>query len=289
MADPGLLIEAHGVTVRIGGSELLSNVDIGVRAREAISLIGPNGAGKTTLIRVLLGLLKPSAGRVWRRPGLVVGYVPQRFRIDPVLPLTVRRFLTIGAGGRRDTTPALAAVGAGHLAQASMHELSGGELQRVVLARALMREPGLLILDEPAQGVDFNGQLELYELIARIRRERGCGVLLVSHDLHVVMGATDRVVCLNRHVCCSGAPETVSRHPEYLGLFGPRAAAALAIYSHDHDHAHDLAGEVVALPDERSPAEPSAPSEAGSSERARADVHAPAADIHPPRADVHAR
>ena len=281
-ASAALLIEAQAITVRIGSSELLSAVDIGVRAREAVSLIGPNGAGKTTLIRVLLGLLRPSAGRVWRRPGLVVGYVPQRFRIDPILPLTVRRFLTIGAGRRRETAPVLAAVGAGHLAQASMHELSGGELQRVVLARALMREPGLLILDEPAQGVDFNGQLELYELIERIRHERGCGVLLVSHDLHVVMGATDRVVCLNRHVCCSGAPETVSRHPEYVGLYGPRAAAALAIYTHDHDHAHDLAGEVVALPAGQSPAASSEKAPAGSSdqaaagspERARADLDA---------------
>jgi zinc transport system ATP-binding protein len=263
---PGLLIEGQAITVRIGSSELLSAVDLGVRAREAVSLIGPNGAGKTTLIRVLLGLLKPTTGRVWRQPGLVVGYVPQRFRIDPILPLTVRRFLTIGAGRKRATAPVLTAVGARHLAQASMHELSGGELQRVILARALMREPGLLILDEPAQGVDFSGQLELYELIERIRRERGCGVLLVSHDLHVVMGATDRVVCLNRHVCCSGEPETVSRHPEYIGLFGPRAAAALAIYTHDHDHAHDLAGEVVALPADQ----PSS----GSSERARADVDA---------------
>jgi zinc transport system ATP-binding protein len=263
---PPLLIEAQAITVRIGSSELLSAVDFEVRAGEAVSLIGPNGAGKTTLIRVLLGLLKPSVGRVWRQPRLIVGYVPQRFRIDPILPLTVRRFLTIGAGRRRDPVPALAAVGAGHLAQASMHELSGGELQRVVLARALLREPGLLILDEPAQGVDFNGQLELYELIERIRRERGCGVLLVSHDLHVVMGATDRVVCLNRHVCCSGEPETVSRHPEYIGLFGPRAAAALAIYTHEHDHAHDLGGEVVALPADQSPAESSA--------RARADLDA---------------
>jgi zinc transport system ATP-binding protein len=265
-ATPELLIEGRAITVRIGGSELLSAVDLGVRAREAVSLIGPNGAGKTTLIRVLLGLLKPTAGRVWRQPGLVVGYVPQRFRIDPILPLTVRRFLTVGARRKRDTAPVLAAVGAGHLAGASMHELSGGELQRVMLARALMREPGLLILDEPAQGVDVNGQLELYELIERIRRERGCGVLLVSHDLHVVMGATDRVVCLNRHVCCSGEPEAVSRHPEYVGLFGPRAAAALAIYTHDHDHAHDLAGEVVALPADQPPSE--------ASERARADVDA---------------
>jgi zinc transport system ATP-binding protein len=248
-AAPGTLIAAQGITLRIGRSELLSAVDLEIRPHEVVSLIGPNGAGKTTLIRVLLGLLAPSAGRVWRRPGLVVGYVPQRMRLDPVLPLTVRRFLTIGHR-RGAIAVALAAVGARHLERASMHELSGGELQRVVLARALVREPALLILDEPAQAVDFNGQLELYRLIERIRDERGCGVLLVSHDLHVVMGATDRVVCLNRHVCCSGEPEAVSRHPEYLGLFGPRAAASLAIYAHDHDHAHGLAGEVVALPAE---------------------------------------
>jgi zinc transport system ATP-binding protein len=243
------LVEARGITLRIGRSELLSAVDLAVHPHEVVSLIGPNGAGKTTLIRVLLGLLAPSAGRVWRQPGLVVGYVPQRMRFDPVLPLTVRRFLTIGRR-RSEIASVLAAAGARHLERASMHELSGGELQRALLARALVRDPGLLILDEPAQGVDFNGQLELYQLIERIRDERGCGVLLVSHDLHVVMGATDRVVCLNRHICCSGEPETVSRHPEYLGLFGPRAAASLAIYAHDHDHAHDLAGEVVALPEE---------------------------------------
>lgn len=251
--QPAVLIEADGVTVRIGRSELLSEVDLAVHEREVVSLIGPNGAGKTTLIRVLLGLLRPVAGRVSRRPGLVIGYVPQRFQMDPILPLTVRRFLTIGAG--RDPTAVLAAVGARHLAPAMMHELSGGELQRVLLARALVREPGLLILDEPAQGVDFSGQLELYELIERIRTERGCGVLLVSHDLHVVMGATDRVVCLNRHVCCSGEPEAVSQHPEYQSLFGRRAAAGLAIYTHKHDHAHDLAGEVLTLPAEEAPGE----------------------------------
>ena len=263
---PPPLVEAHGITLRIGRSELLRGVDLEIRPHEVVSLIGPNGAGKTTLIRVLLGLLTPSAGRVSRRPGLVIGYVPQRMRLDPVLPLTVRRFLTIGRRGV-EIASVLAAVGAGHLARASVHELSGGELQRVVLARALVRDPGLLLLDEPAQGVDFNGQLELYQLIERIRNERGCGVLLVSHDLHVVMGATDRVVCLNRHVCCSGAPETVTRHPEYLGLFGPRAAASLAIYAHDHDHAHDLAGEVVALPEEGAPAGPPARARTGTDAR----------------------
>jgi zinc transport system ATP-binding protein len=262
----GTLVEARAVSLRIGRSELLSAVDFEVRAHEVVSLIGPNGAGKTTLIRVLLGLLEPSAGEVRRQPGLVIGYVPQRMRLDAILPLTVRRFLAIGSGAV-DLAPTLAAVGAGHLASASMHELSGGEMQRVVLARALVRNPGLLILDEPAQGVDFNGQLELYQLIERIRDERGCGVLLVSHDLHVVMGATDRVVCLNRHVCCSGEPEAVSRHPDYLGLFGPRAAASLAIYAHDHDHAHGLAGEVVALPADDAPARRRDPARTGTDAR----------------------
>jgi zinc transport system ATP-binding protein len=266
MAAPAVLVEAQAVTVRLGRSELLSAVDLTVHAREVVSLIGPNGAGKTTLIRVLLGLLKPVVGIVWRQPGLVIGYVPQRIQMDPILPLTVRRFLTIGSGRRRDIAPILATVGARHLEQALMHELSGGELQRVMLARALVRDPGLLILDEPAQGVDFSGQLELYDLIERLRTERGCGVLLVSHDLHVVMGATDRVVCLNRHVCCSGEPETVSRHPEYLSLFGPRAATGLAIYTHKHDHAHDLAGEVLTVPAEQRPT--------GSSDQARSDVDA---------------
>jgi len=243
----GPLVEAVGVGLRIGRHELLSRVDLELSEGEILSLIGPNGAGKTTLVRVLLGILKPTAGRVERRPGLVVGYVPQRLHVDPTLPLSVRRFLTLGGLRRARGRPsaALAEVGALHLERALMSELSGGEFQRVTLARALLRDPDLLILDEPAQGVDFNGQLELYALIERVRDQRGCGVLLVSHDLHVVMAATDRVICLNRHVCCAGRPEAVSRHPEYLNLFGARAARKVAIYTHEHDHAHDLAGEVV--------------------------------------------
>jgi len=243
------LIAAEAVTVRIGRSELLSAVDLELHRGEVVSLIGPNGAGKTTLLRVLLGVLKPTRGRVRRQPGLVIGYVPQRLHVDAVLPLTVERFLTIGSSHRRlDLGAILGEVGAGQLRQALLQELSGGEFQRVMLARALSRGPDVLILDEPAQGIDFAGQLELYALIERIRDRRGCGVLLVSHDLHVVMGTTDRVVCLNRHVCCSGQPEAVSRHPEYVGLFGAAAAARLAVYSHAHDHAHGLAGEVVELP-----------------------------------------
>jgi zinc transport system ATP-binding protein len=242
----GALIEARALTVRIGRQELLSAVDLAVGQGEIVSLIGPNGAGKTTLLRALLGVLQPSAGVVRRVQGLVIGYVPQRLQLDPVLPLTVQRFMTIGlAPSGAAVEGALAEVGAAHLRRALMHELSGGEFQRALLARALLRRPDLLLLDEPGQGLDFSGQIELYGLIEQIRDRRGCGVLLVSHDLHIVMAATDRVVCLNRHVCCSGRPEAVSRHPEYMALFGPRAAG-LAVYAHEHDHAHDLAGEVVA-------------------------------------------
>ena len=176
MAKPGAggpLLEARGIVVRIGRHELLSGVDLELSAGEILSLIGPNGAGKTTLVRVLLGVLRPSAGRVVRRPGLVVGYVPQRLHLDPTLPLPVRHFLALG-GRRRDPASlaaALAEVGAGHLERALMSELSGGEFQRATLARALVRDPDLLILDEPAQGVDFNGQLELYALIERVRND----------------------------------------------------------------------------------------------------------------------
>jgi zinc transport system ATP-binding protein len=243
---PSALVEVRGVSVSVGRSELLHEVDVQVRAGEIVSLIGPNGAGKTTLVRVILGILRPTRGAVWRRPGLVVGYVPQQLHLDPVLPLSVARFLSIGRRRRPDDLHAvLAEVGAAHLQDAQMQDLSGGEFQRVLLSRALLRAPDLLILDEPARGIDFAGQLELYRLIERLRERHGCGVVLVSHDLHIVMGATDQVVCLNRHVCCSGRPEAVSRHPEYVGLFGPRAADGLAVYTHAHDHAHDLAGEVV--------------------------------------------
>jgi zinc transport system ATP-binding protein len=235
--------------VVIGAHLILDTIDISVASGEIVTVIGPNGAGKTTLLRVLLGLLKPSDGTVERRPGLRVGYLPQRMQIDPVLPLSVGRLMTLtqrsdaGAIGA-----ALAETGVSHLWNAQVSTLSGGELQRVLLARALLRDPDLLALDEPVRGVDFAGEAALYELISGIRDRRGCGVLMISHDLHVVMAATDRIVCLNRHVCCAGTPEAVSRHPEYARLFGPRAASALAVYTHHHDHGHGLSGEVVQLP-----------------------------------------
>ncbi len=242
------LIAAEGVSFDADGRRLIDGVDLAVEDGEIVTVIGPNGAGKTTLLKLLLGLLKPCAGRVRRRDRLAVGYLPQRLQIDPVLPITVARLMTLTVRRPRPKIgAALDEVGVAGLIDAPVQALSGGELQRVLLARALLLEPDLLVLDEPVQGVDFAGEAALYELIAGLRDARGCGVVMVSHDLHLVMAATDQVVCLNHHVCCAGTARSVARDPEYVRLFGARAAEALAIYSHHHDHHHDHAGEVVPL------------------------------------------
>lgn len=239
-----ILISARALAVARSGRTILSDVDLDIAAGEIVTLIGPNGAGKTTLVRTLLGLERLDEGEVQRRRGLTVGYVPQRFDIDRALPMTVSRFLALGEGARRTRIAAvLEEVGATRVANQQLSELSGGELQRVLLARALLNDPDLLVLDEPVRGVDYVGEAELYTLIGRLRDTRGLGVLLISHDLHIVMGKSDRVVCLNRHVCCSGVPETVAQHPEYVRLFGRDEARAFAVYQHRHDHRHDLAGE----------------------------------------------
>jgi zinc transport system ATP-binding protein len=236
-----LLVEAEDVAKSLGGRDILIDTSIAVHVGEVVTLIGPNGAGKSTLVRIVLGLLKPDRGRVRRREGLRIGYLPQRFRVDPTLPMTARRFLALGGADEARTREVLAEVGIGDVADKQVNDLSGGEFQRLRLARALARRPELLVLDEPLRGVDIGGQADLYRRIGEMRRTLGAGVLLVSHDLHLVMAETDRVVCLNHHVCCAGRPEAVSRHPEYLALFG----AAMAVYTHDHDHVHDHAGEVI--------------------------------------------
>lgn len=238
-----VLVQVQGVGVRFGSYAVLEHVSLAVRRGEIVTLIGPNGSGKSTLVRTVLGLLKPDRGSVYTRPGIRIGYMPQRLHIDPVLPLSVRRFLTLGVRVKQpQATAALQEVGAAHIIDRPLHGVSGGELQRVLLARALLREPDLLVLDEPVQGVDVGGQHELYELISRIRKDYNCGILMVSHDLHLVMAATDHVVCLNHHVCCAGRPDKVSRDPAYLALFGPTLARGLAFYTHQHDHEHGVNG-----------------------------------------------
>ncbi len=244
------LISARGVCLARGGRLVLERIDLEIAAGEIVTIIGPNGAGKTTLLRVLLGLVQPDRGVITRRESLSIGYAPQRFAIDPALPMTAERFLQLGKGrgARARIAAALQDVGAEHVRERQLSSLSGGELQRVVLARALMREPGLLVLDEPVGAVDFSGEAEFYDLIGRLRDEHGFGVLLVSHDLHFVMARSDRVVCINRHVCCSGVPQAISRDPAYLRLFGPDAAWAFAPYHHSHDHRHDISGETQHAP-----------------------------------------
>lgn len=227
------------------GRWLVRGVNLSIEAGEIVTLIGPNGSGKSTTAKMALGIHKPDEGQVRRRTGLKVAYVPQRLTVDWTLPLTVERFMRLTgqlSDGEADT--AMAATGVFHLAGAEVRNLSGGEFQRVMLARAIARKPDLLVLDEPVQGVDFSGEIALYDLIKQVRDEMRFGILLISHDLHVVMAATDRVICLNGHVCCSGTPTTVASSPEYKALFGGRAASTLAVYEHHHDHTHLPDGRV---------------------------------------------
>lgn len=244
MREVESLLELKDVDLIIGRRQLLERVSLQLRRGEILTIIGPNGAGKTTLVRVALGLLAPSCGVVQRQSGISIGYMPQRLHIDPTFPLTVKRFLAMtGKKQRSKILPLLEEVGAAQVFESPLRNLSGGEMQRVLLARALMRDPDLLVLDEPVQGVDVHGQMELYQLIANIRDQRNCAILMVSHDLHLVMAATDRVLCLNRHICCSGTPEAVTSDPAYLELFGPQAVQHLAIYTHDRSHRHDTCAD----------------------------------------------
>lgn len=240
------LLNLEHISVVFGNRKVLSNISLRLNAGQILTLLGPNGAGKSTLVRVVLGLIKPSSGTMNCPSGLRIGYVPQRLHLDPTLPLTVERFMRLRPSVKKtDISPALTRVQANHLIKMPMQKLSGGETQRVLLARALLNSPQLLVLDEPTQGVDVNGQLALYDLIERLRSELNCGVLMVSHDLHLVMAKTDEVLCLNQHICCSGAPEAVSSHPEFIAMFGQRGALKLAVYHHNHNHQHDLKGRII--------------------------------------------
>jgi zinc transport system ATP-binding protein len=239
------VVDVIGAGVTRNGRWLVENVDLTIRRGEIVTLIGPNGSGKSTTAKMVTGVLAPDAGHVVRSARLTVGYVPQKLSIDWTLPLSVRRLMTLTGSFSRDAVmAALEAVGIARLADEEVQHLSGGEFQRALLARAMIRKPDLLVLDEPVQGVDFSGEVALYDLIKKIRDETQCGVLLISHDLHVVMAETDTVICLNGHVCCRGTPDSVARSPEYLQLFGARAAATLAIYQHHHDHTHLPDGRV---------------------------------------------
>tara|TARA_Y100001956_G_scaffold80968_1_gene97308 strand:- start:852 stop:1637 length:786 start_codon:yes stop_codon:yes gene_type:complete len=241
------LVELTDICVQFDERKVLDRVSLKLNRGEITTLIGPNGAGKSTLVKVLLGLQRKYQGNVQKIKGLKTGYVPQKLKLNDSLPLNVTRFLKLsGRFSQQEIVEALKLVGAEHLLKANMHSLSGGENQRVLLARALLQRPDLLVLDEPAQGVDVQGQIDLYDLIDTIRHRFNCAVFMVSHDLHLVMAKTDDVICLHHHICCSGSPAAISQHPSYIALFGNSHHEALALYNHQHSHHHhDLAGQPV--------------------------------------------
>ena len=233
------LIAAKGLGVSFSGCSVLDSVDFNISKGEIVTLVGPNGSGKTTLIRALLGIVKAHSGHIELQAGLRIGYVPQKLAIDSTMPMTVARFLALpNRQSKAQMDNVMARVGAENLETQQMSSLSGGQFQRVLLARALLGEPDILMLDEATQGLDQQGIAAFYQLIETVRQEMGCAILLVSHDLHVVMSTSDRVVCLNGHVCCEGSPKVVSQAPEYRELFGIGSGGVLALYRHEHDHHH---------------------------------------------------
>lgn len=236
----GALITTDNVSVKYGNDRVLHDINFSIREREIVTILGPNGSGKSTFVRLLVGALKPDTGTMQKRAGLRMGYVPQRLSLDSNLPMTVERFLSLDTQcSVEDKQQWIDRIGVKHLMKNQVSALSGGQLQRVMLAQALLTNPHILILDEATQGLDQQGEAAFYRLLDEVRQQQGCAVVLVSHDLHVVMSASDRVVCLNGHVCCEGTPTIVSAAPEYRALFGLGTEGALALYRHEHDHHHD--------------------------------------------------
>ena len=234
------LLAAEGVSVDRGRRRVLDGVDFSISRGEIVTLVGPNGSGKSTLIKALIGSVPLAGGRVRRQPGLRIGFVPQNLHIDPTMPMPVARFLSLPVRrSAQDVAAALAEAGLPDIGRQPMATLSGGQFQRVLLARALMESPQLLILDEATRGLDQQGAAAFYRQIEAVRAALDCAVLMVSHELHVVMSASDRVICLNGHVCCQGTPEVVASAPEYKALFGSGTQGALALYRHEHTHSHD--------------------------------------------------
>ena len=242
--NQNILVKLDNVGISINDKWLVKGVSLQVEKNKIVTLIGPNGSGKSTTAKIALGIYKKIQGKVEKYTNKV-GYVPQKISIDWTLPLRVKDFMTLTESLDNETiTEALSLTGVIHLKEKNLSDLSGGEFQRILLARAISKRPELLVLDEPVQGVDFTGEIALYELIKKICDELNCGILLISHDLHTVMTATDHVVCLNGHVCCSGSPIDVAKNNEYKALFGEQASQILTRYEHRHDHIHTEEGEI---------------------------------------------
>ncbi len=234
------LISADNLSIIRKGKRILKDISLSVSEGEFITIIGPNGAGKTVLLHTLMGLMKADKGSVTRRPDLKIGYMPQRFTPETTMPITVVRFLSLVKGVDKNAiNDALELVQAAEVAQRPLSVLSGGELQRVMLARSLLHKPDILILDEPAQGLDVGGQLSFHKLLENIYQTRGCAVLMVSHDLHMVLASTAKVICMFHHICCSGKPSVVVKNPQFTTLFGEDMARMMAVYQHNHTREHE--------------------------------------------------
>jgi zinc transport system ATP-binding protein len=238
------LLRAQDISYSVGNRLILDRVSFELKRAQITTIIGPNGAGKSTLTNIVNGLINNFSGTIERASDLRIGYLPQKVYVNTLMPLKVERLLqltqTVTA---QEIDYALAQTEVVYLKQRQVRSLSEGELKRVLLARTTLGKPDLIVLDEPTAGVDVSGEIRMYELIGELRTQLQCAVLLVSHDLHLVMSQTDQVLCLNQHLCCSGLPESVSRHPEYLALFGQQASDSIAIYAHNHDHVHDVSGD----------------------------------------------
>ena len=239
-----LLLQARNLSYKLGKRLILDSISFELRRAQITTIIGPNGAGKTTLTNIVNGLISNFEGEIERVPGLRIGYLPQKVYVNTLMPLSVERLLQLTHSATdQEIDHALAQTEVAYLKQRQVGSLSEGELKRVLLARTTLGQPDLIVLDEPTAGVDVSGEIRMYQLIGELRTQLQCAVLLVSHDLHLVMSQTDQVLCLNQHLCCSGLPESVSQHPEYLALFGQQASDSIAIYAHHHDHEHHVSGE----------------------------------------------
>jgi zinc transport system ATP-binding protein len=236
-----LLLKLENISVKIGDKQILDKVSLSMSKGKIITIIGPNGSGKTTIVRCILKLIEVNQGKIWFKPDLKVGYMPQKINLNPNLPLTVLDFLKLNINNQltdKTLKSIIKEVNISKIISYPLQKLSGGEMQKTLLARALLTNPDLLILDEPVQGVDINGQIEVYNLIEKLRLERNIGILIISHDLHMVMKGTDYVICLNQHICCEGATNFVNQHQDFKKLFGNEALKTFSVYEHHHDHTH---------------------------------------------------
>lgn len=238
------LISIQDLNINFKESKILKNINFDIYPKQIITIIGPNGAGKSTLIKAILGFIQPNSGKITKHSNLKIGYVPQKISFSEQIPITVLKFLKLN---NKDITPydhINHQLNITSLLNKSIHQISGGELQRVLLAKALYSNPNLLILDEPTNNIDLNGQAEFYKLCTYLQQQLNCAILMASHDLHIVMSGTNSVICLNQHICCHGLPTMVSQNSEFIKLFGNHMAK-LAIYHHHHDHFHTLDGEII--------------------------------------------